>query len=271
MYDKTIISIFCLVFFSLAEKIVSQNSVHNPILTFRGNGVRDVSASFDGWVWVIESKNENHGGGTPKVWQDSERWKRVWQIGEDRIAVHGRMLWMINEKGEVHSWIVSAFEPLILRGNHARDLAVGKMGQVWMVDRDTTTKGGGKLRRWMGESNWKSYDEIGGEAVAVDEEGTVWLVNKDGEILSFKEGRSKELQLHGFGARDIAASTVGNIWIVESARNNEGGGKIRKWLGGTSWSAAYNVGENRISVDSNGLVWLVNELGDVHTFQSGNP
>ncbi|MFO0887890.1 MAG: tectonin domain-containing protein [Isosphaeraceae bacterium] len=254
------------------------------LLEQRGTIAIDIGVGANGDVWTVRKPDLdaagnpiNPGGGPIVKWNGplSKRgmgWDFVASmIGCARIAVApDGTVWMVNLKGEIHSYRMGDPTPTP-RGTGAQDIGIGANGDVWMVDAKDNNPGGGVIRK-NNDGRGDRWDyvvpSVGCVRVSVAPDGTVWMVNKLGDVHSYRAGEPGP-KYHGSGARDIGVGANGDVWMVDVAdEGNPGGGKIRKnndGLGrGNRWDLIEFVGCVNISVAPDGTVWMVNRMGDVH-------
>ncbi|MDB5103388.1 MAG: peptidase [Fibrobacteres bacterium] len=138
----------------------------------------------------------------------------------------------------------------------AMDIGVGANGTGWMISTNATT-GGGTIHRLSGTS----WVNIPGGAVKldVDPAGNAWVVTDAGRICSWN-GTSWVGRERGRSFKDIGIGGDGTVWAI-SDEAITGGGKPYRW-NGSDWVLMPGGGA-RISVDGNGMAWMVDVDGKV--------
>src|SRR5215831_2536507 len=100
--------------------------------------------------------------------------------------------------------LVKAQNWVYIAGIAAQDIGVGRTGVVW------ATSATGDVLRWNGTS-WDNIPGIGSR-VAVDAEGSAWVVTTDANIYKYNQA-TKYWDLQPGAARDIGIGGDGSVWI----------------------------------------------------------
>ena len=249
---RRVTSVLLAILFLLAEASYAQSG--KTWVQQRGSA-KDIGVGGDGSVWIIGTNP----GGTAHDF-GIHRWTgNNWQGiegGGVRIDVDQTgNPWIVNSNGEIFRRVNDTWEHL---PGSAKDIGVGGDGSVWIIG---TNPGGTAhdfgIHRWTG-SNWQGI-EGGGVRIDVDQMGNPWIVNSNGEI--FRRVNDTWVHLPG-SAKDIGAGGDGSVWIIGT---NPGGTAhdfgIHRWTG-NNWQGIEGGGV-QISVDSSGLPWIVNSMGNI--------
>ena len=169
--------------------------------------------------------------------------------------------WAIPEAGKCAcNTVYAAPEPVQewdhIDGGTATDVAV-LGGQAWVIGIDPQPGGFGI--HYTSGTGWGHVD---GGAVAIAVQGgnalRPWVVNDAGGIF-FREGNSWKPAPGS--ARDIGASSNGVVCVV-GTNPVAGGFGIYSW-DGADWKPLGNGGGIRITVDSTGAPWVVNDVNAI--------
>ena len=97
------------------------------------------------------------------------------------------------------------------------EIAVGG-GQVWLIGTNPVAPGkeDHEVYQWNG-SNWDLKHNAGGERIAVDAQGSPWLINSKGQV--WRYNGSTFYQGPG-GGRDIGAGG-GQVWLIGTNPSDE--------------------------------------------------
>lgn len=136
-------------------------------------------------------------------------------------------------------------------GLAAQDISIGKGGVVWAIGKNSS------IYRFNG-MEWTLIPG-GATRVAVDPDGTAWIVNAGGQIFKYNY-ISGNWDLKPGGAREIAVGADGSVWVI-GMNSVQGGYDIYRW-NGNNWT---NVpgGAVRIAVAPSGNAWVVNNTNNV--------
>jgi hypothetical protein len=136
----------------------------------------------------------------------------------------------------------------------AKKIASGG-GKTWVLGCASGGSGGYQIFSRNG-ANW---DLVEGAAtdIAVNSDGTPWVVNADGTIFQ-RSGNS--WQVVPGCAKKIAAGG-GNVWVLGCANNGNSGYQIFSW-NGSNWDLIPGAAVD-LAVDSKNIVWAVNAQGGI--------
>jgi hypothetical protein len=152
----------------------------------------------------------------------------------------------------------AASGPAMMRGQ-AHDIDA-KNGQVWIVGIKGVDMGWAILK--FDGTGWV---EIDGSArrIAIDGQGTPWVINATGGILRRQNGVWVEVPgLRDAPARDIAITNSGEVWIVTT------GGSISRYTG-SGWTSPQGMNATRIDYFANtDTLQLVDTAGKRWTRES---
>jgi hypothetical protein len=213
---------------------------------------RDIGIGANGSVWVIGSTQTEGGYGIYR-WTGTN-WSQV-----DGAAVvidvdDGGTPWIANSGGAIYRREGDRWQ---IKTGKARDIGIGRQGDVWVIGWTRIAGGGYGIYKWIG-SRWQQVD---GAAVAIDVDasGTPWVVNSEGSI--YRRAGNRWQILPG-KARDIGIGYDGSVWVIGWTRIGSGGYGIYKWTG-SNWRQIDGEAV-RISVDPSGRPWVVNSAGNIY-------
>ena len=151
----------------------------------------------------------------------------------------------------------------------ATAISANAKGDVWAIGTEPTP-GGYKIWRWN-HGGWQNIAG-GAERIAVDPDGTAWVVTSTGAI--FHSNASGQWMPVSGSATDIAVGAKGDIWALGTARvGNEYGVWHAVVAPGTrnvtGWQAVSGAGV-RIAVDAEGNPWVVTLPGNIFHLQGGH-
>ena len=145
-------------------------------------------------------------------------------------------------------------------GGDAKDVGVGANGMVWLVGAGTGP-GGNKIYRWNPDSG--SWDHTGGhgERIAVEPDGTAWIVQSEGyNGAVWRYAGGGQWTHMGNEARDIGIGAEGSVYIVGTDSGNSGFG-IHRWNPDSgSWDHTGEYGL-RVAVAPDGNLWIIKNFG----------
>jgi hypothetical protein len=142
----------------------------------------------------------------------------------------------------------------------AKDIGIGANGSVWIVGTEPRF-GGYAIYRWDGR-NWELVSDDGAVRIDVDPQGNPWIVNDNGSI--YRRVGDRWEQLFG-AAKDIGIGGEGSVWIV-ATNPVIGGYGILRW-DGRNWGGFSDDGALQISVDKDGIPWIVNSSNHIYIFR----
>ena len=149
-------------------------------------------------------------------------------------------------------------------GGCARDIAIGGTGAVLAVGCDGDANGHFIYRKE--QFNWQRLNG-NGERIAVNPDGTPWVVNQNNQLLRgyYVSGGVWWNQEPGDAgcARDIAVGEKGAVWKI-GCDVQQGGYGIHRRIESTSTWERVDGGAVAISVGKDGLPWAVNEDGNIY-------
>jgi Tectonin domain len=146
----------------------------------------------------------------------------------------------------------------------ARDIGAGG-GQVWVIGVQPVPPYGDAIFRATGAMTgnpWQSIPGAAGTRIAVDQQGTAWVVNEQNNIFRWN-GNAFE-QIPG-AARDIAAGG-GQVWVIGVQPVPPYGDAIFRSAvatPGNPWEQVDGAAGTRIAVDEQGIAWVVNEQNSI--------
>jgi hypothetical protein len=162
------------------------------------------------------------------------------------------------------------------KGAVATDIAVGGAANtIWKIGNDAVA-GGYSIAYWKpglpGFGNKWVTVPGGAVRIAVARGGIPWVVNANGEIFRRTAAAPNDgnWDLMPGWAYDIGAGADGSVWVVGVSPLTNGFGML-KWNGSQWTPDGTDVGGLRISVDSTGIPWMVNDKGAVFRRTSTDP
>ena len=150
----------------------------------------------------------------------------------------------------------------------ATAIGANARGDVWALSNDSVT-GGYKIWRWTNGS-WQNIPG-GGVRIAVDPDGTAWVVTNLGAI--FHSNAAGQFARVPGSASDIAVGANGALWALSSelAGNDHPIG-YAVFQPGTrnisKWQVVPGDG-TRVAVDPNGNPWVVTSQGGIYRLENG--
>lgn len=139
----------------------------------------------------------------------------------------------------------------------ARDIAASAAGRIAVIGTNQIN-GGFEVYTWTG-SDWKIVAGAAGVRVAIDGSNRLWVVNDKDEIWMQDGGTWKR---QPGSAKDIACGADGTVYAIGTVAF-PGGYKVYQWTGG-NWQEVPGQGGVRISVDNQGMAWVVTDKGSIH-------
>ena len=140
----------------------------------------------------------------------------------------------------------------------ARAISVGAGGHIYSIGTDFA-EGGYSVYKWNG-GYWDRMN-IGGVRIAVARGGTLWVIQKNGDI--YHAVGSSWRKLPG-KARDIGISSGGEVWIVGWNRSTASGFRLYKWdPSQETWTQIPGEGI-RIAIAAGGTPWVLTEQGKIY-------
>ncbi|MBA2499306.1 MAG: hypothetical protein H0V30_06225 [Chitinophagaceae bacterium] len=145
-----------------------------------------------------------------------------------------------------------------IKGKTAVDVAVGKDGSVFIVDKT------GDIHKYVNNA-WQTVG-AGGKAVriSVDEKGSPWVLNSLGNIDHLDGTLNKWVRKPG-GARDIGIGANGQVWVIGMGQT-PGGYEIYRWKPSINNWEKIPGGAVRIAVDPSGNAWVINNTNNIFHF-----
>jgi hypothetical protein len=179
--------------------------------------------------------------------------------GGTNIAVDGKgNPWVTTDRDGIYRWNGAAWEQL---PGAARDIGIGG-GKVYVIG-NNQAPGGFGIYRWNGSPTGNAWDRVPGGAVriAVDRNGSPWVVNDQGNIYLWANGRFEPVPGK---ANDIGCG--GDEVYVVGYNSVPGGYGIYRYaglVGGRPWESIPG-GAVRIAADDKGKPWVVNDAGKIY-------
>ncbi|PAW92152.1 hypothetical protein CKK33_01030 [Mucilaginibacter sp. MD40] len=213
----------------------------------------DISAGADGSVFITDTTTVSPTGGFRILKWNGNSWTVMPGAAGVKIAVDPQGTpWVVNKSNLIYKYNGNLWTQM---PGTATDIGIGANGSVFITDTTTVSPTGGfRILKWNG-SSWTVMPGAAGVRIAVDAQGTPWVVNKS--HLIYKYNGNLWIQMPGT-ATDIGIGANGAVYISgTTVVSSTGGYKISKW-NGTGWTdTALGSGVN-VTVDPNGHPWTVN-------------
>lgn len=175
----------------------------------RTGDTADVGCGADGTVAIITLTGDGNGGKVLKKnganWDDTGgRAKRV------DVESNGN-IWAVNTGGDLYKYNGSWTK---IRTADTQDVGCGPSGSVVITKIDSDINGGPILK--YNGSGWDIVDYGSAQQVDVANDGTIWVVNKPGDVYAHPNGGSWTLKKSG-GTIDVGCSpSLSNIQILSN-------------------------------------------------------
>jgi hypothetical protein len=150
----------------------------------------------------------------------------------------------------------------------AQDVGVGADGSVWIIGRTPVAGGFNIAQLVRNEAGGWSEVKIGGGAVrvAVDPQGSPWVVNEPGNLYQYDKNNKRWKQVLTGAAWDVGVGADGSVWIT--GRTLVAGGLniaqlVQDEAGGWSVRPTDHGGVG-VSVGPEGRAWYIDDQWSVH-------
>jgi hypothetical protein len=140
----------------------------------------------------------------------------------------------------------------------AFNVRVGRNNQAWAISGDGTND---SVNRWNGTS-WDLVPSANPWQLAVSPVGTAWLVTAPDYQISYWNSTAwtpLDPQPPGGCAQSIAVDDHGHVWAIACSPPFTNG-KVMT-LGPSGWVTVPGPGATQVTLDSNGLPWIVSSVG----------
>ncbi|WP_157619790.1 tectonin domain-containing protein [Skermanella stibiiresistens] len=191
-------------------------------------------------------------------------WQQIPGAAGTRIDVDDQgNAWLVNAQNNIFRWNGSAFQQI---PGAAKDIGAGSQHDVWVIGVQPIPPYGDAVFRWTGATTGNPWQQIPGAAgtrIAVDDQGTAWLVNAQNNI--FRWNGSAFQQIPG-AAKDIGAGSQHDVWVIGVQPIPPYGDAVFRWTGATTgnpWQQIPGAAGTRIAVDDQGTAWLVNAQNNI--------
>jgi len=213
----------------------------------------DIGIGANGSVFITDTTTVSQTGGFGISKWNGSSWTIMPGAAGIRIAVDpSGNPWVVNKSHLIFRYNGSTWTQLPGTGT---DIGIGADGSVFVID-DTVVSptGGFRVLKWNG-TGWTVLTNAAGVRIAVDANGTPWVVNAS--HLIFKYNGVSFQQVPG-QAYDIGVGANGSVYIVNTTLVSPTGGyRISKW-NGSGWTDTVSGAGTNISVDPQGHPWAVN-------------
>ena len=243
----------------LEEEAEPFNSfIENEWSAITGNTATDISVAANNSVWIT-SKNKTGNDYSIHRWNGN-----TWSIiggGAVRIAVapDGNP-WVVNSMGLIFRKVGNDWIPM---PGLATDIGIGADNTVWVLGK-TKPASDYPIFYWDGKT-WIKTDGIG-VRIAVDPNGSPWVVNSAGQI--FRRNGTSWHEAKGPGNFiDVGVGADNTVWAL-GGKENAGNHDVYKWNASkNTWEKTEGAG-TAISVDFDGIPYVINGAGEIYKLVS---
>lgn len=184
--------------------------------------VIDISGNNKGALWALGLQRVDESG--YKVFRFSgSDWTRDYNAPSGRRVAVGPEgeLWIVDDRRNIYRYAGGSAQML----GQANDIAVGADGSVWIVGVPEVA-GGFRIYKWN-DSGWTNVAG-GGVRIAVERDGTPWIVNDAGQIYRYNTA-SNRFDLKPGKARSVhTGAESGAVWML-GAEPTAAGFPIYQW------------------------------------------
>jgi hypothetical protein len=212
-----------------------------------------IAVGADGSLYIVGTSPGDINGFPPFKWNGSSF--SSFAGSGVRIAVDPNgTLWLLNKNGGLYHYHGPNDQSSDQVSTAASDVAVGADGSVYIVGNANSDNNGFVPSKWNGSS----FQPIAGRGVriAVDPNGTLWLVNKNGGIYHYVSASSQNSTQIPGAATAISASADGDVYIVGTDSCDNTGCQIYRF-NGNSFTAITGLKGMEIAADRGGMLWVV--------------
>lgn len=235
------------------------------IVTVVGNDlaetkVSDVAAGADGSIFAIGIDVISPTGGFGIYKLAGNKLNKLPYCAGVRIAVapDGRP-WVVNKSNLIFRYRDSTSYWETMPGT-ATDIAVGADGSVFALGtQEVSPSGGYAIMKWNGYG-WDILAGCAGVRIAVDANGTPWVVNKSNLVFRYT-GNYLWDTITGVNANDIGIGADGSVYVT----GKDDSAPVYKFVSATtSWSLVPNISGTSISVTPAGQPVYIDKSGVLH-------
>lgn len=248
---------------TITVKSKSYNASATCAVTVTDQPVTDVSVGADGSVFVIGADSASATGGFGIYKYYNSQLHKLPECAGVRIAVdpHG-MPWVVNKSHLIfryHGTLVWEQLP-----GTANDIGIGADGSVYIIGtQDVSPTGGYNILKWNG-SGWDMMPDCAGIRIAVDPNGTPWVVNKSSIVFKYGGTYLWEPQ-YGIKGNDIGIGAQGSVYVTgQDSTAASYQPPIYKFNASSEWSPLPGLSGVSISVDPQGKIWYIDKVGVLH-------
>ena len=234
---------------------------------------KDIGAG-GGRIWIIGNTPNDSAGYDVYMLTDEigagNPWMKMGGVGT-RIDVDGDgRAWVVDAHGNIYRAKGTGPSDNFSRVNgSAKDVGAGG-GKVWVIGNTPVNSRGYHVYLLTDDPNgrdpWTKMGRITGTRIAVDGDGTAWVVNSQGIIYHWTvTGRNADFSQVPGAAKDVGAGG-GRVWVIGNTPDNNFGFDLYLFapsLGDTTpWALLPGAGTD-ITVDDSGNPWVVNAQNDI--------
>ena len=234
-----------------------------------GATATDISIDARGRVWIVKGGDGRLATWKGGKWLDTQgQGSRIAAnangvaIANDVLAIDrgGQLIRYWGDWGANGTWApIRTAGPYGLVDTKARAVSAGSKGQVWIISTSDYRLGDYQVRRWNG-NGWDGMEQ-GGVRIAVDPDGSAWIVTgknqlyrSDGNRCCFQEAyvQVKDIAVGADGTK-FAIGLEDALWLRDPDWI-----RTRKWL-----RIPGNDAFQAVAVDPNGNPWAVRKDGTI--------
>lgn len=219
----------------------------------KGRVARDIDIGADGTKWIVGTEGTQgriyfYNGTSWELFPSGEAVK----ISVDPSGV----LWIIKSNNTIHRWNGSSW---VQMPGTAQEIDIGADGSVYIVGVGNSENQEGQIFKWTG-SSWELLPNSSAMKISVDPSGNPWIITSDNNIHRWTGSSWEQLPET---AQDIDIGADGSVYIIGTGNSTNPHGRILKW-GGSYWSLLPRGAAMKITVDPNGIPWVITIVNSVH-------
>lgn len=215
----------------------------------------DVSAGADGSVFIVGADSLSTGGYPVSKIVDGKLTKLP-DCAAVRIAVSPQGTpWVVTKTHTILKYNGSSWDQV---PGSATDIGIGGDGSVFIIGTQFATITGGNVIMKLNGANWTLMPDCAGVHIAVDPQGTPWVVNLSNIVFQYG-GTYLWNIMYGVNGNDIGIGADGSVVVSGSDANAH----IYRYLG-SGWSIIPGISGSSLSVSPEGSVWWIDSSNLLH-------